>query len=204
MGCCRWCKAAFVATGKRVAFCAPACYQAWRKSTRLSFTERFWSKVDKNGPTLRVELGPCWIWKGHTAENGYGRFAWRDADLRVQSRPAHVVAWEQSNGRELPDGMYGCHRCDNPPCCNPDHVFPGTSQENRLDCIAKGRHSRDNSAGTSASARAQKSRAHCKNGHPFSGHNLYFDRRSGARRCRACAKAGSQRYLSRLAMERVS
>jgi hypothetical protein len=49
-----------------------------------------------------------------------------------------VVAWEQENG-PIPNGMVGCHRCDNPPCCNPKHIFPGTRGDNCRDREAKGR-----------------------------------------------------------------
>jgi len=51
---------------------------------------------------------------------------------------AHVFAWETING-PMPEGMLGCHTCDNPPCCNPAHVFPGTQQDNVDDMVSKDR-----------------------------------------------------------------
>jgi predicted HTH domain antitoxin len=52
---------------------------------------------------------------------------------------AHKVAWILTNG-PIPNGLMVCHKCDNPPCCNPNHLFLGTQTENMQDALAKGRH----------------------------------------------------------------
>ncbi|MGH7024521.1 MAG: HNH endonuclease signature motif containing protein [Caulobacteraceae bacterium] len=57
---------------------------------------------------------------------------WRD------TRYAHRLAWELANG-PIPDGLLILHKCDNPVCCNPDHLFLGTAADNHADCAAKGR-----------------------------------------------------------------
>lgn len=89
---------------------------------------RFWEMVDKRGPE------ECWPWLGAT-RRGYGKFTHRDAQ-----RMAHRVAWELANGGIPPKELDVCHRCDNPPCCNPAHLFLGTESDNLRDCVAKGRN----------------------------------------------------------------
>jgi hypothetical protein len=84
----------------------------------------------------RVEINPttqCWEWQAGLTEKGYGNFA-------VDGHPhkAHRVSYEQFNGR-IPDGMMVCHKCDNPVCINPTHLFAGEPLDNVRDMIAKGR-----------------------------------------------------------------
>jgi hypothetical protein len=94
----------------------------------LTLAERFWCKVDKRGPD------ECWPWLASRNEDGYGTFG-----VDGKTVKASRFAWELANGRPMPDGMEGCHSCDFPPCCNPDHVYPGTHAENMQDMVAKGR-----------------------------------------------------------------
>lgn len=97
-----------------------------------ALAHRFWLKVAIGEPD------DCWNWKGSLNEHGYGSFNGGD-----RTRKSHRVAWELTNG-EIPkgDGYHGtcvCHKCDNPQCCNPAHLFLGTTQENMDDKVAKGR-----------------------------------------------------------------
>ena len=93
----------------------------------------FWDKVDKNGPTLRDELGPCWLWTGGSDPDGYGRF-----DTPTGKRGAHQVGYELQNG-PIPEGHLIMHRCDNPPCVRGEHLTTGTNADNLKDMAEKGR-----------------------------------------------------------------
>jgi len=95
-------------------------------------SERFWAKVDRRG------LDECWEWQG--SRTGRGRYGNVKVDSYTNA-PSHRVAWELTNG-PVPEELCVCHRCDNPPCCNPAHLFLGTHQDNMIDKVAKGRQSR--------------------------------------------------------------
>ena len=109
---------------------------AWSMTTTES---RFWEKIDKGGPLPAhyPELGPCWIWMASKRNKGYGAFVYPLGGDIVQGR-AHRYSWELHNG-PIPTGLCVLHRCDNPPCVNPAHLWLGTKAENNLDMTEKGR-----------------------------------------------------------------
>lgn len=98
---------------------------AFRKKMRESFQDRFWSRVDKTKT--------CWNWLGATQGRGYG-FCRRNG----VGTGCHRISWEIAHG-PIPDKLCVLHKCDNPICVNPDHLFLGTFADNVSDCISKGR-----------------------------------------------------------------
>lgn len=90
--------------------------------------ERFWDKVRVGNPD------ECWEWQGAVESFGYG-FMWAGPLYPYRKRhwiKAHRVSWEIHNG-EIPKGRYVLHKCDNPPCVNPNHLYIGTATENVHD-----------------------------------------------------------------------
>jgi hypothetical protein len=117
-------------------FCA-ACRQPYLRvgngSGREGFCSahcRFWAKVDTSGGE-----DACWNWTASASHDfGYGEFM-----LDGTKRRAHRWTYEQKVG-PIPAGMYVLHKCDNPKCVNPKHLFLGTHQDNCDDMRRKGRH----------------------------------------------------------------
>lgn len=97
---------------------------------KKTVAERFWSKVD-----IR-DIDECWVWTRSLKAKGYGQFRVHPAPASPQT--ASRVAWQLANG-PIPDGLFVCHACDNPPCCNPNHLFLGMPIDNTRDMIRKGR-----------------------------------------------------------------
>jgi hypothetical protein len=91
--------------------------------------DRFWSYVDRRG------ANDCWRWMRGKDAQGYGRF--HVGRSRSSAMLAHRIAFGLATG-ESPEAV--CHRCDNPRCCNPAHLFAGTRNDNNKDMTAKGRH----------------------------------------------------------------
>lgn len=83
--------------------------------------------------SLRNTEAGCYEWSRAKSSKGYGYLRFNGRDVR-----AHRLAFELAFG-PIPDGFHVCHRCDNPPCCNPGHLFLGTAKDNHVDKVLKGR-----------------------------------------------------------------
>lgn len=138
--------------------------------------ERFWRMVEK-GPG-------CWRWMGATA-HGYGVIGIR----RGKNVGAHRLSYEIHNG-PIAEGLFVCHRCDNPRCVNPAHLFLGTAADNHRDMCEKGRGVTPNLG------EWQKSKTHCKWGHEFTPENTMRTR--NGRRCRECNRRFARESYARL------
>jgi hypothetical protein len=142
----------------------------------LSVAERFWSKVDRNGPDAPEGVGGrCWVWTSARNSGGYGVFqVGRSTTLN-----AHRVAFELWHGALPPRGMVLDHLCRVRHCVNPAHLEPVTPRENVLR------------GATIVASNARKTA--CPKGHPYDHVNV-----DGARCCRRCrARAAARAYERR-------
>lgn len=134
---------------------------------KLSIQERVNKNVDKSSG--------CWVWQRCTDGDGYGMIK-----VKGKTKRTHRAHWEEHNGT-IPEGMYICHTCDNPPCVNLEHLFLGTSVDNNKDRDLKHRH-------------VNTKKTHCKYGHIFDEENTYLRHRKTngklkvERHCRVCHK----------------
>lgn len=104
------------------------------------------------------EVGKCWEWPGEKIKRGYGTISVWNGKKRVARSLAHRVSWEAFHGEPPPASGVVCHSCDNPPCCNPEHLFVGTQADNLKDMWSKGRgHTANTGVGNMGSAKLQKS-----------------------------------------------
>jgi hypothetical protein len=205
------------------------------KSVKIRDHEaQFWANVSKDGPVPEhePELGPCWPWTGPQDEAGYGLFHYTEQTGRPKRTRAHRWLLGHLRGKPLSRDVVGeedgCHRCDNPPCCNPAHLYVGTRKQNIGDAVERTRlwqlkketcpkgHPLDGTKKQGESTRRycktcenaatretrRASRTHCKNNHPLEGDNV-VPAKNGTRKCRICegvrAAAAAERLRQRWA-----
>lgn len=139
---------------------------------------RLWGRV--------AVVGECWEFTGCHNSDGYGQLRVNGRTVKAH-RLAYLLAFED------PGASHVCHRCDNPPCCNPAHLFLGTHADNNADRHAKGR-----TVMPTNGPDYWRAKTHCPKGHPYAGDNVRY-RADGRRRCATCYR---QRAAKRLAANR--
>lgn len=157
----------------------------------------------------RIVIGDpdtCWEWTGAKAATGYGH-----THLKGKHVYAHRASYESVNGLGSADGLVVRHTCDNPPCCNPAHLYVGSRKQNVGDAVERarlwqlkvvkcpkghdytynpsGRHRRCKKCEAAGQRKARTlDRTKCRNGHRLEGDNVILCK-NGTRKCRICDAA---------------
>lgn len=92
--------------------------------------------IDRFNLKWKLEESGCWFWIGSKFPKGYGQVK---LPKQRKQEYAHRISYMIHHG-EILDGKHVCHKCDNPSCVNPDHLFLGTAHDNHMDMKQKGRH----------------------------------------------------------------
>lgn len=129
------------------------CWNAYAEKKRrergqkvlLPFLERLWSSIEQCGHEETC-IFCCWPWLKACDKDGYGITSLPHDKQRISIHVPRVV-YEIWHGIQIPPGYLVCHYCDAPPCCNPLHLWLGTFDDNRQDCVRKGRTAKGKQTG---------------------------------------------------------
>lgn len=124
-----------------------------------------------------AEQTGCWEYTGSKQSKlGYGSVYIKQRNGKNWQMVAHRLMWILRHGRVPDRTEFVCHKCDNPPCCNPDHMFLGSLADNNKDMASKGRYN-------------HQKKTHCPHGHEFTLENIYrAPSRPNKRACRSCMR----------------
>lgn len=161
----------------------------WDNPTRRKLPVTQIRSLDHLKTLVTVTSRGCWEWNHGRTSYGYGLGV-----LNGRRVMAHRMIWYLKDGVYPSPNDFICHRCDNPPCCNPDHLFIGTQTDNMRDCVDKGRHT-------------QHEATHCQRGHARTPDNLYVGvtKRNGRPNyvCKVCHGLRVRAYKVRLKAKKL-
>ncbi len=129
------CTVIFTPSRSVIRFCSNRC---WHRARYALFVENISTYLSERIARCQHDDCPycCWPWIGPINKMGYGiAYAGREGNSL-----AHRIVYQRANRLILQPDMHVCHHCDNPPCCNLWHLFPGTRQDNTADMVRKKRH----------------------------------------------------------------
>jgi hypothetical protein len=153
-----------------------------RTEEEVTLPDRFWDKVNKDGPIHPILGTRCWVWTAAKFRLGYGNF--HNGLVNIS---AHVASWQDENG-PVPQGHELDHLCRVPACCRPSHLDPVTHAENirrgRTGEVTKARHA---------------AKTHCPAGHQYNEENTMMGKQGKngeytVRRCKICCRAAVKEY----------
>ena len=145
----------------------------------MPLIERFFQKVDKSG---NEKFPDCWIWDGGRTSKNYGSFCYYTKKPAIG---AHVSSYLFHKG-EIPDGQIVRHKCNNPPCVNPEHLILGSNSDNMKDMFESDRHGWTN-----------RERTHCRRGHEFSAVGVYERTKKNGKTDRICRECVRNKALEK-------
>lgn len=157
----------------------------------IEFTPALKARFDRS--TRKTPDG-CWEWAGARMNTGYGVFGIRNLSYR-----AHRVAFEMATGRH-PGPLLVCHRCDNPGCVNPGHLWLGTNSENTRDMIRKGRARN----GAMSGRRAIPEICRCGTRRSADTDRIVTTKGRSYRACPECLRANNRAFRARRRLLRIT
>jgi hypothetical protein len=142
--------------------------------------DRFWGKVNKEGPVseIRPHLGQCWVWTGARSKAGYGQIRIKGVAIYTHRHSLTLA------GVDIPSGYHVDHLCRNRACCNPKHLEPVTQSTNLRRAF-------------------DDLRLNCPRGHPYTPDNTLWIGKGTFRKCRTCSRAESLKRVRNYTPEQL-